>query len=151
MVDTPPVTDSGMESAVEAAARALAQGAPYCEDDASMCSVSVCECRQFARAALSAAKPHLEAELADTVARLEPENERLRAVVVLADAMYVQAAKEAQDRSDSQYKREFGIKGPSLAGFLRGGADRDYHYARHTAGECPLPRHTALAALDTEP
>lgn len=69
------------------------------------------------------------------------EIEELQGVVELADALYVSAATQAQDESRRKYQEEFGHNGPSLAGFLRGGADRNYHYARHKAGECPLPRH----------
>lgn len=65
----------------------------------------------------------------------------MRELVRLADAMYVAAAEQAQERSRKEYQAEFGHDGPSLAGFLSGGADRNYHYARHKAGECPLPRH----------
>lgn len=65
----------------------------------------------------------------------------LREVVRLADAMYVAAAEQAQERSDHEYMEQFGREGPHLAGFLRGGADREYHHARHRAGQCPLPRH----------
>lgn len=66
---------------------------------------------------------------------------RLQEIVALADALYVSAAKQAQDESRERYQAEFGHNGPSLAGFLSGGADRNYHYARHKAGECPLPLH----------
>jgi len=83
----------------------------------------------------------------------DEELERLRKFVRLADALYVSASKHAQDLSDQKYKAEFGIEGPSLAGFLPGGADRDYHIARHRAGECPLPHHERFiaAALPSGP
>lgn len=74
------------------------------------------------------------------------EVERLRELVRLADAMYVAARMQAQKASDETHMAEFGVKGPSLAGFLPGGADRDYHYARHTAGECPDPSHAQYMA-----
>lgn len=78
------VTGSGMEAAVEAVARAIhlagwqlaGEAPPRAWDQIS--GESREKFRFKARAALSAAKPILEAELADTVARLEKENERLK-------------------------------------------------------------------------
>lgn len=79
------MTGSGMEAAVEASARvicdgmAAVDGPPWnWENTSDWRRQHFCD---VAREAITAAKPHLEAELADTVARLEKENERLRAVV----------------------------------------------------------------------
>lgn len=128
-----------MESAVEAAARALSS--PIREWDHGYTESERQKIRAKARAAISAAKPHLEAELADTVARLEKVVEA--ALEQRAANHVFRYAKDAWDKS-----RAGGPQSLADAALVLGRATVAKEQA-DAAMDAALKAHDA--ALDTEP
>lgn len=81
----------------------------------------------------------------DDVLALQVENSELRRLVAIADRMFAENHAKEQAKSDAEYLKEFGHKGPHLAGAL-GSAGREYTYHRHRIGRAyGLPN--AMGAL----